>query len=54
MDRFGPGARWDHPLLDKWVRDARAFEFMEGTGNIQRLGVAQGYLHGRLSDDRAA
>ncbi|MCX4997853.1 acyl-CoA dehydrogenase family protein [Streptomyces longwoodensis] len=54
VDRFGPGARWDHPLLDKWVRDARAFEFMEGTGNIQRLGVAQGYLHGRLSDDRAA
>ncbi|MFI5758918.1 acyl-CoA dehydrogenase family protein [Streptomyces sp. NPDC051569] len=51
---FGPGARWEHPLLDKWVRDARAFEFMEGTSNIQRLGLAQGYLHGRLSDDLAA
>lgn len=54
VDCLGPGARWEHPLLDKWVRDARAFEFMEGTGNIQRLGVARGYLHGRLSDDRAA
>lgn len=47
---FGPGARWEHPLLDKLIRDARAFEFMEGTGNIQRLTLAQGYLHGRLRD----
>lgn len=46
---FGPGARWEHPLLDKWLRDARAFEFMEGTSNIQRLNLAQGYLNGRLS-----
>ncbi|MDB1085986.1 acyl-CoA/acyl-ACP dehydrogenase [Streptomyces sp. ACA25] len=45
---FGPGARWEHPLLDKWARDARAFEFMEGTSNIQRLTLAQGYLHGRI------
>ncbi|WP_103500232.1 MULTISPECIES: acyl-CoA dehydrogenase family protein [unclassified Streptomyces] len=44
---FGPGARFDHPLLDKWVRDARAFEFMEGTSNIQRLNLAQGYLQER-------
>ncbi|SCL35031.1 Acyl-CoA dehydrogenase [Micromonospora nigra] len=51
---LGPGARWDHPLLDKLVRDARAFEFMEGTGNIQRLTLAQGYLQGRLGDARAA
>lgn len=51
---FGPGARWDHPLLDKYVRDARAFEFMEGTGTIQRLNLAQAYLSGRLDDDRAA
>jgi alkylation response protein AidB-like acyl-CoA dehydrogenase len=51
---LGPGARWEHPLLDKLVRDARAFEFMEGTGNIQRLTLAQGYLQGRLGDARAA
>jgi len=51
---LGPGARWEHPILDKLVRDARAFEFMEGTGNIQRLTLAQGYLQGRLGDARAA
>jgi len=51
---LGPGARFDHPSLDKWVRDARAFEYMEGTGNIQRLTLAQGYLQGRLTDVRAA
>ncbi|GGM08925.1 MULTISPECIES: acyl-CoA dehydrogenase family protein [Micromonospora] len=51
---LGPGARWEHPLLDKLVRDARAFEFMEGTGNIQRLNLAQGYLQGRLGDARVA
>ena len=50
---LGPGARFEHPALDKWVRDARAFEYMEGTGNIQRLTLAQGYLQGRLSDVRA-
>ncbi len=51
---FGPGARWEHPALDKWIRDARGFEFMEGTSNIQRLNLAQGYLHGRLADVPAA
>ncbi|MFD5895313.1 acyl-CoA dehydrogenase family protein [Streptomyces sp. NPDC060366] len=51
---FGPGARWEHPLLDKWARDARAFEFMEGTSNVQRLTLAQGHLNGRLDDVRPA
>ncbi|GHJ06949.1 MULTISPECIES: acyl-CoA dehydrogenase family protein [Micromonospora] len=37
---FGPGARLDQPLLDKFARDAAALEFMEGTGNVQRLAVA--------------
>ncbi|AEB46091.1 acyl-CoA dehydrogenase family protein [Micromonospora maris] len=50
---LGPGARWEHPMLDKLLRDARAFEFMEGTGNIQRLTLAEGYLQGRLTDVRA-
>ncbi|WP_405594733.1 acyl-CoA dehydrogenase family protein [Streptomyces sp. NBC_01092] len=40
----GPGAWADHPLLEKWHRDARGFEFMDGTSNIQRLHLAQGYL----------
>jgi alkylation response protein AidB-like acyl-CoA dehydrogenase len=36
---FGAGARLDHPLLDKLARDARGTEFMEGTGNVQKLAV---------------
>lgn len=50
---LGPGGRWEHPLLDKWVRDARAFEFMEGTSNVQRLGIAQGGLQKRAGDGYA-
>lgn len=45
---FGPGARLEHPLLDKLARDARAVEFMEGTGNIQKLNLFTGLLQGRL------
>ncbi|HEU5023990.1 MAG TPA: acyl-CoA dehydrogenase family protein [Spirillospora sp.] len=37
---LGPGALLDHPLLEKWRRDAAAFEFMEGTSHIQRLTIA--------------
>jgi len=48
---FGPGARLDHPLLDKLVRDARALEFMEGTGNIQRLGLAAALSKGAVQAD---
>ncbi len=33
---MGPGARLDHPLLDKWSRDARGFDPMEGTAHILR------------------
>lgn len=47
---FGPGARLEHPLLDKFHRDARAFEFMEGTGTMQRLNLALGYRKGRILD----
>ncbi|MHC0433718.1 acyl-CoA dehydrogenase family protein [Streptomyces sp. O3] len=50
---LGPGARWEHPLLDKWTRDARAFEFMEGTSNVQRLGIAQARLQERGGERRA-
>ncbi|MBP2702767.1 acyl-CoA/acyl-ACP dehydrogenase [Microbispora sp. RL4-1S] len=45
---FGAGARLEHPLLDKFVRDARGVEYMEGTRNIQRLNVFQGLTQGRL------
>jgi alkylation response protein AidB-like acyl-CoA dehydrogenase len=43
---MGPGGLLEHPLLEKWTRDACAFEFMDGTGNIQRLQVERGYLRG--------
>ncbi|SFC88446.1 acyl-CoA dehydrogenase family protein [Streptomyces aidingensis] len=43
---LGPAGLLDHPLLEKWTRDVCAFEFMDGTGNIQRLHVARGYQSG--------
>ncbi|MBY8885319.1 acyl-CoA/acyl-ACP dehydrogenase [Streptomyces sp. PTM05] len=36
---LGPGAMLEHPLLEKWCRDVAAFEFMDGTSNIQRLHI---------------
>ncbi|MBD0696090.1 acyl-CoA dehydrogenase family protein [Streptomyces sp. CBMA123] len=45
---FGPGARLDHPLLDKLARDARGVEFMEGTRNIQKLTLFQGLHTGKV------
>jgi alkylation response protein AidB-like acyl-CoA dehydrogenase len=41
---LGPDSLLRDPLLNKLYRDARAFEFMEGTGHIQRLAVFQGVL----------
>jgi alkylation response protein AidB-like acyl-CoA dehydrogenase len=35
-----PGALLEQPLLEKWCRDAYAFEFMDGTSNILRLTAA--------------
>ncbi|MGW8727590.1 acyl-CoA dehydrogenase family protein [Streptomyces sp. NPDC055808] len=49
---FGPGARLSHPFLDKLARDARAMEFLEGTGNMQRLNLFQGLLGGKIDRDR--
>jgi alkylation response protein AidB-like acyl-CoA dehydrogenase len=45
---FGAGARLEHPLLDKFVRDARGIEYMEGTRNIHHLNVFQGVSQGRI------
>ena len=38
-----PGALLEHPLLEKWCRDVHAFEFMDGTSNIQRLTIGTGH-----------
>lgn len=43
---MGPAGLLEHPLLEKWGRDVCAFEFMDGTSNIQRLNVAHGYQAG--------
>ncbi|MDX3231458.1 acyl-CoA dehydrogenase family protein [Streptomyces sp. ME19-01-6] len=40
---LGRGALLDHPLLEKWARDAAALELMEGTSDIQRLRLAQDF-----------
>ncbi|KUL72574.1 acyl-CoA dehydrogenase family protein [Streptomyces sp. NPDC001651] len=45
---LGPGARLDHPLLEKLARDARGVEFMEGTRNIQKLHLFQGLHTGKV------
>ncbi|MEU6542805.1 acyl-CoA dehydrogenase family protein [Streptomyces sp. NPDC046859] len=45
---LGPGARVDHPLLEKLARDARGVEFMEGTRNIQKLNLFQGLHTGKV------
>ncbi|UED82947.1 acyl-CoA dehydrogenase family protein [Streptomyces profundus] len=43
---LGPAGLLEHPLLEKWTRDVRALEFMDGTSNIQRLHIARGYQSG--------
>lgn len=44
---LGQEALVDLPLLEKWTRDVGAFEFMEGTADIQRQHIAKAYLKGR-------
>jgi alkylation response protein AidB-like acyl-CoA dehydrogenase len=44
---LGPAALVDHPLLEKWTRDVCAFEFMEGTSDIQRQHITRSYLKAR-------
>jgi alkylation response protein AidB-like acyl-CoA dehydrogenase len=41
---LGQGAFLAHPLLEKWWRDIAAFEFMEGTSDIQRLHLAKAMI----------
>lgn len=39
---FGQGSFFDHPWLAKWYRDVFAFEYMEGTTDIQRKNIFRG------------
>ena len=45
---LGPASLIEHPWLEKTYRDVRAFEIMEGTTNLHRLSVFQGFAQGRL------
>jgi acyl-CoA dehydrogenase len=45
MGMAGKAGLRDVPLLEKWFRDIKAFDFMEGTGEIQRLMIARAALH---------
>ena len=49
-----PVALVEQPLLEKWTRDMIAFEFMEGTTNIQRRHISRAYLQGRLPSSEAS
>lgn len=49
LDLFGEGAFFEHPYLNKWFRDAFAFENMEGTSNILKLNIFQSYMNGKIS-----
>lgn len=46
---FGPHSMLEHPNLNKWFRDARAFEFMEGTTNIQKMNLFQNYINRKIA-----
>jgi hypothetical protein len=48
---LGAGSLLTYHWLHKVHRDARAFEFMEGTGRIQRLAVFQGVFEGTFFED---
>lgn len=41
---LGPVILVEHPLLEKWLRDGRMIEFMEGSTNIHKREVAQELL----------
>ncbi|MBD1372853.1 acyl-CoA dehydrogenase family protein [Hazenella sp. IB182357] len=46
---MGAGAFFEHPYLNKWYRDARACEYMEGTTNIQKLNIFQNYMNRKMA-----
>lgn len=45
---FGTSCFAEHPFILKSVRDCFGFEYMDGTTNIQRKNIYQGYVGGKL------
>lgn len=54
LELLGPGARLEHPPLERWARDARGIEFMEGTSHIQRMTVFNALTRGGVDADTVA
>lgn len=47
----GPTCLHEHPFLVKSFRDCFGYEYMDGTSNIQRKNIFQGFLNGKLKVD---
>ncbi|CAM4260770.1 hypothetical protein BAMA_04405 [Bacillus manliponensis] len=45
---MGNQAFGEHPLLEKWLRDARMIEFMEGSSNILKLDIKNKVMNGKV------
>ena len=45
---FGRAAMLEHPWLNKWYRDARAFEYMEGMTHVQLFNSFQDFKRSKL------
>jgi acyl-CoA dehydrogenase len=48
INYFGARCLLEHPFLIKSLRDCFGYEYMDGTSNIQRKNIYQGYEHGLL------
>ncbi len=48
LNFFGENILFEHPFLMKRLRDCFGYEYMDGTTNIQRRNIYQGYFDGRL------
>jgi acyl-CoA dehydrogenase len=41
---MGPEASSKEHLIEKWYRDVKFLDIVEGTGQIHRIGVARGMI----------
>jgi len=49
VQMLGPSAFLENPFLNKCYRDARGFEYLEGTSNMQKLNIFQHYMTGKVA-----
>lgn len=48
LNFFGGNILFEHPFLMKRLRDCFGYEYMDGTTNIQRRNIYQGYFEGKF------